>query len=144
MVCHPRIAGVAILCLSLWVVAKAWQTPAAKSSADAGLKTVSISDEDNGEDVDLTSGGRLIVKLKSTPSTGYSWTVAGDPSPLKLEKTYYRKNAASSPAIGAPGMQVFQFTAGSAGMARLDLIYRRSWEYNVPPVKKFSVRVKVR
>ncbi|MGA2905365.1 MAG: protease inhibitor I42 family protein [Candidatus Korobacteraceae bacterium] len=106
--------------------------------------TVSIADEDNSKDVDLTSGGTLIVKLKSNPSTGYSWAVAGDPSPLKLQKTSYRKNTASSKAVGAPGVQVFRFNASSAGMATLHLSYRRSWEYDVPPAKTFSVRVNVR
>ena len=29
-------------------------------------------------------------------------------------------------------------------MATLTLVYRRSWEYNVPPIKTFTVRVNVR
>lgn len=138
------IVGVATFCLVVGCVAEAWQTPSAKSPAKAGAHAVSINDEDNGKDVDLTSGGTLIVKLKSNPSTGYSWAVAGDPSPLKLEKTTYRKNTSSSKVVGAPGVQVFQFGASSAGMATLQLIYRRSWEYNVQPAKTFKVRVDVR
>lgn len=139
-----RIIGAATLCLVFGCVAEAWQTPSAKSPAKVGSHTVSIADEDNGKDVDLTSGGTLVVKLGSNPSTGYSWAVAGDPSPLKLEKTSYRKNAASSKVVGAPGVQIFQFDANSAGMATLQLIYRRSWEYNVAPAKTFKVRVEVR
>jgi inhibitor of cysteine peptidase len=127
----------------VWV-AEAWQTPAAKPAPMDGSHAVSITDEDNGKDIDLTSGGTLIVKLKSNPSTGYSWVVAGDPSPLKLVKTAYRRNTASSKAAGAPGVQVLQFSAGSAGIATLQVIYRRAWEYNVPPAKTFGVRVKVR
>jgi inhibitor of cysteine peptidase len=138
------IVGAATFCLVVGAVGEAWQTPSASSPEKTVSHTVSISDEDNGKDVDLISGGTLIVKLKSNPSTGYSWAVAGDPSPLKLQKTSYRKNTASSKAVGAPGVQVFQFSANSAGMAVLNLIYRRSWEYNVPPAKKFSVRVNVR
>jgi inhibitor of cysteine peptidase len=138
------IIGIATLCLVFGCVAEAWQTPSAMSPAKVGSHAVSISDEDNGNDVDLTSGGTLIVKLKSNPSTGYSWAVAGDPSPLKLEKTFYRKNTPSSKVVGAPGVQVFQFSASSAAMATLQLIYRRAWEYNVAPAKTFKVRVDVR
>ncbi len=138
------IIGAATLCLVLGCAAEAWQTPSAKSPAKAGSQAVSINDEDNGKDVDLTSGGTLLVKLGSNPSTGYSWAVAGDPSPLKLEKTSYRKNPAASKTVGAPGVQIFQFDASSAGMATLQLIYRRSWEYNVAPAKTFKVRVEVR
>jgi len=141
----PRVWIVsATLCLVFSCVAAAWQTPSAKPPAKADSHAVSITDEDNGKDVDLTSGGALIVKLKSNPATGYSWAVAGDPSPLKLEKTSYRKNTASSKVVGAPGVQVFRFDAGSAGIATLQLIYHRSWEYNVAPAKTFGVRVNVR
>jgi predicted secreted protein len=45
---------------------------------------------------------------------------------------------------GAPQMSVFQFSAASAGLANLTLVYRRSWEYNTTPAKTFSVRVNVR
>jgi inhibitor of cysteine peptidase len=138
------IVGAATFCLAFGCVAEAWQTPSAKSPATAGSHAVSITDEDNGKDVDLTSGGTLIVKLKSNPSTGYSWAVAGDPSPLKLERTSYRKNTSSSKVVGAPGVQVFQFDASSAGMATLQLIYRRSWEYNVQPAKTFKVKFEIR
>ncbi len=138
------IIGAATLCLVFGRVAGAWQTSSAKPPAKAGSHIVSVTGEDNGKDVDLTSGDKLVVKLGSNPSTGYSWAVAGDPSPLKLQKTSYRKNKAASKAMGAPGVQVFQFSARSAGMATLQLIYRRSWEYNVQPAKTFDVRVNVR
>jgi len=144
MICRAWIVGVATFCVLFGYVTEAWQTPSAKSPAKAGSHAVSITDEDNGKDVDLTSGGTLIVKLKSNPSTGYRWVVAGDPSPLKLVQTSYRRNTASSKAVGAPGVQVLQFNASSAGMATLQLIYRRSWEYNVQPAKTFNVRVDVR
>ena len=103
-----------------------------------------VSENDNGRDVDLAIDETLTVKLQSNPSTGYSWAVSGDPSPLKLEKTTYRKNRKSGQAVGAPGMQIFQLRAGSAGMTTLTFLCRRSWEYNTPPAKTFSVRVSVR
>ena len=144
MIGRRSMVAAAIFCLGFGIGAEAWQTASAKLPAKAESHAVSISDQDNGKDVDLTSGGTLIVRLESNRSTGYSWTVAGDPAPLKLEKASYRKNTASSKVAGAPGVQVFQFTANTAGMAMLQLIYRRSWEYNVPPAKTFSVRVDVR
>jgi inhibitor of cysteine peptidase len=143
MIRRAQIVAAVILYLSFAPLVTAWQS-ASKSPSKQASQTVTIGDEDNGKDVDLTSGGTLVVKLKSNRSTGYSWAVAGDPSPLKLEKTSYRRNTASSQAVGAPGVQVFQFTANSAGMAALTLNYRRSWEYNLPPARTFRVRVDVR
>lgn len=134
--------SLAFFCLCAWVAAEARQTssPSAKASPPA----ITVTGEDNGKDIDLITGGTLIVKLKSNPSTGYGWTVSGDPSPLRLEKSTYVKNTQSSKTVGAPGMQVLRLSASSAGMATLTVVYRRSWEYNVPPVKIFSLRVNVR
>jgi inhibitor of cysteine peptidase len=144
MIRRVGIVAAATFCLVFGCVARAWQTGSVKPPAKVESHAVSISDEDNGKDVDLSSGGTLVVKLKSNPSTGYSWAVAGDPLPLKLEKASYRKNAASAKVAGAPGVQVFQFTANTAGLASLQIIYRRAWEYNAPPAKTFRVRVDVR
>jgi len=141
---HFVIVSAAVLSL----VTAGWpelpQAPSSASSTKTPSPPVTVTDHDNGNDIDLGSNEALIVKLTSNPSTGYQWTVVGDPSPLKLQKATYRKNAKSSQAIGAPGVQVFQFGASSAGIANLNFAYRRSWEYNLPPAKTFSVRVNVR
>ncbi len=144
MVLTARYVTLAVICVLLCNTAAAWQAPTAKASAAAGSTTVNVGDQENGKDIDLTSGGVLIVSLSSNPSTGYRWAVVGDPTPLKLQKASFRKQAGSPQMVGAPGVQVFRFSANSAGMATLTLNYSRSWEYNVPPAKTFSVRVKVR
>jgi inhibitor of cysteine peptidase len=119
------------------------QQAAATSPAKAPSQVV-LTDRDNGTDVDLAPNTRLLVKLPSNASTGYSWTVVGDPSPLKLQKASFQNGKTKSGAVGASGTAVFQLNASSAGMATLTFVYRRSWEYNVPPMKTFSIRVNVR
>ncbi len=120
----------------------AQETHSAAQKAPASV--VTITDKDNGVDVDLPQGATLLVKLSSNPSTGYSWAVKGDPSPLKLEKTSVKKGKQSSKKVGAPEVQELRFDAASAGMASLTLEYRRPWEYTASPAKTFSVRVNVR
>jgi inhibitor of cysteine peptidase len=114
------------------------------SAAKPSSSEVILTESDNGRDVDLTTGTTLIVKLGSSPSTGYAWSVAGDPAPLKLQKSSFHKAKAKNGMVGAAGTAVFQLAASSAGMTNLTLVYRRSWEYNVPPMKTFTVRVNVR
>jgi len=46
--------------------------------------------------------------------------------------------------MGAPGMQILQFNASGSGMVNLKLNYHRSFEYNQPPAKTFTLRVNVR
>jgi inhibitor of cysteine peptidase len=137
----PAMLFGAILLLA--ISASALQTAASSKTAQPASSTTTITDQDNGSDVDLSAGGTLIVKLPSNPSTGYGWAVAGDPAPLKLQKRSYQKNTKSH-AAGAPGMQILQFSASSTGMGNLVVEYRRSWEYNTPPAKSFNVRVNVR
>ena len=142
--CWP--AAAALMFGALLLPAQAPQAPQTTTPTDArkpAPPSVVVTDYDNGKDIDLPPNQILIVKLSSTPSTGYNWTVVGDPAPLKLQKTSYRKNSTAQVA-GAPGVQTFQFTAGSAGIANLSLAYRRSWEYNQPPAKTFTLRVSVR
>ncbi len=125
-----------------WIVAQQAQSPSTKTKA--ATPAVTLTEADNGKDIDLTAGTTLIVKLASNPSTGYKWTLVGEPSPLKLQKTSFRQSTSKPGVAGAPGIDVFQLSTNSAGMATLTLVYRRSWEYNVPPVKTFTVRVDVR
>lgn len=112
-------------------------------TAAFGPSKLTLTDVDNGKDIDLAAGSTLVVKLPSNPSTGYTWTLAGDPSPLKLQKTIFHRNPKDDNAVGAPGTETFQLSAKSAGMAMLTIVYRRSWEYNIPPAKTFAVHVNV-
>jgi predicted secreted protein len=118
--------------------------PFATIAAPAPASTVTITDADNGKDIELTTGQTLEVKLKSTAGTGYSWAVSGDPAPLKVTKSSTQRNKGSSPRAGASQSSVFELTAASPGLSTLTFIYRRPWEYNMPPAKTFSVRVNVR
>jgi len=117
------------------------------TTAGAGAKAApatTITEQDNGRDIDLSAGEMLIVRLPANPSTGYNWSVAGEPAPLKLQKSTFHKKSGNGEAVGASGISVFQLAATSSGIANLTLVYRRSWEYNSPPMKTFAVRVNVR
>lgn len=134
----------AIFCFLLLACGSVVAQQAATSSPTKAPVEAVLTDRDNGTDVDLAPNTPLIVKLPSNPSTGYAWAIVGDPSPLKLQKAFFRKGKTKSGAMGVSGTEVFRLTASSAGMATLTLVYRRSWEYNLPPMKTFSVRVNVR
>ena len=112
------------------------------SETKAADSVLTVTDADNGKNIDLASGQTLRVKLKTISGTGYAWTLSGDPAPLKLTKSYTQQN--NSRRAGGGQMSVFDLTASSAGLANVTFVYRRSWEYNVPPAKTFKVHVNVR
>ena len=134
-------------CLAVCLLLTFSAGPAQNTTATQKPNTVpaaTLTEQDNGKEVDLSTGDVLVVKLPRTPSTGYDWVLTGDPAPLKLQKSSFQGKAAGSDKPGAGGTTVFRLSASSAGMTTLTFIYRRSWEYNVPPAKTFSVRVNVR
>ena len=141
-----RVVIVAILALLLFslmmLVAQQPQSPRAQHKSAPSV--VIITDQDNGKDIDLPAGGTLVIRLKSNPSTGYSWAIKGDPSPLRLVKSSTKKNGQNSHAVGAPVTQEFRLTTATAGMASLTLEYRRPWELAAGPAKTFSVKVNAR
>ncbi len=136
------IIFVAVLLFALMLVARPLQ------SLDATQKKASsvvvITDQDNGKDIDLPAGDTLVVRLKSNPSTGYTWAIKRGPSILRLLKTSTKKTGQTAHGMGAPVIQEFRLTAMSAGLSALILEYRRAWEYTAGPAKTFSVQVNAR
>jgi inhibitor of cysteine peptidase len=124
-----RIAIVVLhlLLFSLMLVAQPPQSPGAQQKSTSSA--IAITDQDNGKDIDLPAGDTLVLRLKSNPSTGYSWAIKGDTSPLRLVKSSAQENGQNSHVVGAPVTQEFRLRAVSAGMASLTLEYRRPWEH---------------
>ena len=114
------------------------------TAPNSATPVVTVTDQDNGRDIDLPQGGTLLVKLTSNPSTGYSWAVTGTSAPLRLDKTTLKKGKQSDRRAGAPGTQELRFSGTSAGMAVLTLEYRRPWEHDVAPARTFTLKVNVR
>ena len=123
-------------------------TMVAQSTKPSGTKhtspMVTVGEKDNGTTVDLTQDETLVVKLPGNPTTGYSWAVVGDPSPLKLVKSSTQRSAKSKTMAGAPSVQCFRFQANAAGIVSLTLNYRRPWEHEAPPAKTYTLRVQIR
>jgi inhibitor of cysteine peptidase len=100
-----------------------------------------LEEPDGGSDIFLAQGDLLQVKLPSTPSTGYSWAIAGN-APSVLRPTGDPKF--DPPAKGSPGgagTQTFEFRVVGGGGAFLDLVYRRPFEKDAPPARRWGVFV---
>ncbi len=140
------VLAVATLCFALSPVLRSQQTSqtTTPAGADESSETVTITDRENGKEIALPEGAKLVVQLMGNPTTGYSWVVAGDPSPLYLLKTTRSKANPSKPALGAPRTQELKFAAASTGVSSLTLEYRRPWERDVTAAKTLSVKVEVR
>lgn len=110
----------------------------------AGLAVYRLVDEeDNGREITLRVGERLMVALPGNPTTGYKWEIESEPSTAivkRIEGTNYRP---TSTLIGGGGIFYFRYEAFQVDAGNLTLAYRRPWEA-LPPEKTFAITVKVR
>lgn len=113
-------------------------------AVDRSMESKKIIEKDNGKLVDLTAGNTLIIELPGNPTTGYMWeTVSVNTSVLKQVESA-TKFKSDTNLIGAPGKVTLRFKAAGPGKTTLKLVYRRSWEKKVEPLKTYQVDVVVK
>ena len=84
-----------------------------------------------GDSIDVAAGEEFVVALPATPSTGYTWTAAGNPD-VTFVSTH---QVAGGSQPGAEGTQEMTFEGREAGESQLIFTYARSFEKTDPPAK---------
>ena len=111
--------------------------------AAEGLPAVKLDEDNNNQTVELQIGQKADLVLDENPTTGYRWEVASMDKAV-LKQTEEPEFKPDSEAIGAGGEKTFHFKAVAPGRTTLKLIYHRSWETSVPPVKTFEATIIVK
>jgi predicted secreted protein len=103
-----------------------------------------VVDAHAGDETHLRRGQLLAIALDSNASTGYAWEIVEDGSPV-LEPAPVPASAtpAAPPMPGAGGTSRWRYRAVQTGTTTLRLVYRRSWEQGVEPVRTASYQVVV-
>lgn len=120
-------------------------TPEARAQrrvAPSSLKTIIVTEENDGGEINLPHSGTLVVRLASNPSTGYTWRMAQNESSL-LKPVGDEYVPSRGKLLGAPGVQVFRFKAVAAGGTELILLYQSSTLKGVAAAKQFWVLVTI-
>jgi len=103
-----------------------------------------ISGEDmNGKNVSVIKGNELTVKLEGNPTTGYSWILVEGLDTSILKSMGDPEYKSESNMAGAGGTYTFKFKAVDSGTTPLKLVYLRTWETGVAPLKIFELTVTV-
>ncbi len=107
------------------------------------VPTRQLTEADAGHVIELPVGGRLEVRLQGNPTAGFQWEVGScDESVVKWNgKPEFNP---SNDALGAPGTFASRFEAVGVGQTKLNLVYRRPFEKETPPVRTFEVTVVVK
>jgi inhibitor of cysteine peptidase len=109
----------------------------------AHAATKVITDADKGASVQLKPGDILEVRLKSNPTTGYSWYVHPKSTTL-LKLIGQSQTQAPQPGVGRPIFQIFRFQAVAVGEGILLLHYIRAWEKPLQMEEQFELHVSIR
>jgi predicted secreted protein len=107
----------------------------------AAETTITVTEKQQGGVVRLAVNGTLQVQLSASLGTGYGWQpVRWNEEILRLHPDVRRGDV---PALGAPSLQTFTFTALQAGESHLRFEYRRPWEGVAAAARTFEIEVKV-
>jgi inhibitor of cysteine peptidase len=93
------------------------------------------------EPIKVKSGEEFVIKIKSNPTTGYSWELANNPDNIILVTNSYL--ASSSRLMGVGGHELWTFKAVGCGQTNILMKYLRPWEKDRPVMTNvFTVIVK--
>ena len=104
--------------------------------------TVRLTQADSGSTITLHSDETLEIVLQGNPTTGYTWEVKSGSEAL-LKQKGEPEFTPDSKAMGSEGRMTFRFDVVAVGKAHLVLIYHRTFEPQVPPLRSFGIRVVV-
>ena len=90
------------------------------------------------EELRVGMGSAFTIRLRSNPTTGYSWVLDHDHDHLELVSESYER---LSMAIGGGGVTMFKFIALKRGVTTITTHYQRPWEDEAIEVRRFSVEV---
>ena len=136
------LTAVAVFVVAFFVVACSKsknETPSNPSSE----KFVDVSEEGNGNTIHVLPGEMIRVKLRSNPSTGFSWALG--PLEEGMLETSGESEFEADPhregEAGYGGCEIWKFKAEQSGETEISLTYERPWEDDRPAAKSFKLHV---
>jgi len=114
------------------------ETPSKPSSE----KFVDVGEEDNGSTIHVLPGETIRIRLRSNPSTGFSWAL-GPFEERGLEtngESEFEADSHREGEVGYGGCEIWKFKARHSGKTEISLFYARSWE-DTDPARRFKLNV---
>ncbi len=113
----------------------------------SGGRAIHLKLADANKTVPAAVGDLVIVELEANPSTGFGWEAApaAMDSVLVLKSKKFlslsQLNPEIAPLPGQGGLTTFTYQVVGTGKGTISLSYRRPWEKDVEPAKKFFATI---
>jgi inhibitor of cysteine peptidase len=109
------------------------------------MEPIDLTEPDDGKSVNVEVGRGVRIRLAGNPTTGYSWFLMPiEGAAVKAEGSLEYKPKAHPPGmVGVGGTFELMLTAQKAGQSVIRLEYKRPWEKDTPPIRKFGVTLAV-
>jgi predicted secreted protein len=104
--------------------------------------TLRLTQADSGSTITLHPDDTLEIVLQGNPTTGYTWEVKPGSEAL-LKQQGEAVFTPDSKALGSEGRITFRFDVVAEGKGSLVLLYRRTFEQEIKPLRTFGIRVVV-
>jgi len=104
-----------------------------------------LTEENNGDSLNLKINDTVEIKLESNPTTGYSWFLNDnvDETIVSITSPEFMESKKDEELVGAGGYEIFNIKAIAKGKTDIVLNYERSWEEGVEPLKTFEVTISI-
>ena len=106
------------------------------------MKTIQLTQTDNGKRVQARVGDVIEIALSENPTTGYRWAVAATNAAVLTVKSSDFSSARDA-KIGSGGMRKVIFVAAHAGDSPIELKLWREWLGDASIIERFEVQVHV-
>src|SRR5258708_14091643 len=100
-----------------------------------------LDENDNEGEIELRVGEECGIRLPENPTTGFRWSLVSNGEPVCVLQSDFFEPSDRTPGRG--GSHYWRFQAAQVGLGNIDLVYRRSFEQQETPARRFTLRVRI-
>ena len=134
------LATAAVFAVAIFFVACSRSKNETPSNPSSG-KFVDVCEEDNGSTIHVLPGETIRIKLRSNPSTGFSWALGPIEDGFFEVESRFEADPHREYEAGYGGCEIWTFKAEQSGETEIPLSYARPWEDDRPAAKSFKLHV---
>ncbi len=130
-----------VVLLVVFVASGAPRAATPNPQAQDNPNAIVITQDSNGQTVDVHVGDQVVVKLVAQPTAGYEWRLKTVKSKV-IQPPAKPKFRPQSSLVGAPMDELFYLQVQAAGKVTLQFENARTWEVDKPPADTFEVTLR--